>query len=95
MSLLKLDHKVTILEKRDHIAGNIYTKEIAGIQVHWYGAHIFHTSNREVWEYIHQFATFRPYVHTPLANFQGRLFSLPFNFPENFQGSLVYSFKIW
>lgn len=83
--LAEAGHKVTILEKRDHIAGNIYTKEIAGIQVHWYGAHIFHTSNREVWEYIQQFATFRPYVHTPLANYQGRLFNLPFNMHTFYQ----------
>ncbi|MFZ2381664.1 FAD-dependent oxidoreductase, partial [Leuconostoc falkenbergense] len=54
----KRGHQVTVIEKRGHIAGNIYTKEIDGIQVHQYGAHIFHTSNKEVWEYVQQFAEF-------------------------------------
>ncbi len=54
-------NKVTVIEKRNHIAGNIYTKEIDGIQVHEYGAHIFHTSNKKVWDYVHQFAEFNRY----------------------------------
>ena len=57
-----------VVEKRDHIGGNIYTKEVEGIQVHQYGAHIFHTSNREVWEYVQQFAEFNRYTNSPVAN---------------------------
>lgn len=72
-------HHVTIVEKRDHIAGNIYTKEIAGIQVHQYGAHIFHTSNQEIWKYVQQFAEFNRYTNMPIANYRGELYNLPFN----------------
>lgn len=68
-----------VVEKRPHIGGNIYTKEIEGIQVHWYGAHIFHTSNREVWEYIQQFAEFNRYTNSPVANYKGEIYNLPFN----------------
>ncbi len=68
-----------VVEKRSHIGGNIYTKEIEGIQVHWYGAHIFHTSNREVWEYIQQFAEFNRYTNSPVANYKGEIYNLPFN----------------
>ena len=68
-----------VVEKRDHIGGNIYTKEVEGIQVHQYGAHIFHTSNREVWEYVQQFAEFNRYTNSPVANYQGKLYNLPFN----------------
>ena len=68
-----------IVEKRDHIAGNIYTEEIEGIPVHKYGAHIFHTSNEEVWRYVNRFATFNNFINAPLANYKGRLFNLPFN----------------
>ena len=67
------------MEKRDHIGGNIYTKEVEGIQVHQYGAHIFHTSNREVWEYVQQFAEFNRYTNSPVANYKGEIYNLPFN----------------
>lgn len=72
-------HKVKVIEKRSHIAGNIYTKEVEGIQVHEYGAHIFHTSDKRIWDYVHQFATFNRYTNTPVANFNGEIYNLPFN----------------
>ena len=75
----KRGKKCLVVEKRNHIAGNIYTKEIEGIQVHWYGAHIFHTSNKEVWDYIQQFAQFNRYTNSPVANFKGEIYNLPFN----------------
>lgn len=68
-----------VVEKRDHIGGNIYTKEVEGIQVHQYGAHIFHTSNREVWEYVQQFAEFNRYTNSPVANYKEEIYNLPFN----------------
>ena len=71
--------KVKVIEKRSHIAGNIYTKEVEGIQVHEYGAHIFHTSDKRIWDYVHQFATFNRYTNTPVANFNGEIYNLPFN----------------
>ena len=75
----KRGNKVTVIEKRDHIAGNIYTKEVDGIQVHQYGAHIFHTSNKEVWNYVQQFAEFNRYTNSPVANYKGHMYNLPFN----------------
>ena len=75
----KRGHKVHVIEKRDHIAGNIYTKEIDGIQVHQYGAHIFHTSNKEVWNYVNQFAEFNRYTNSPIANYHDEIYNLPFN----------------
>ena len=68
-----------VLEKRDHIGGNIYTEEVEGIQVHRYGAHIFHTSNKEVWDYIQQFAEFNRYTNSPIARYKDELYNLPFN----------------
>lgn len=70
---------VLVVEKRDHIAGNIYTEEVEGIQVHRYGAHIFHTNNQEVWDYINRFAEFNRYTNSPVANYHGELYSMPFN----------------
>lgn len=75
----KRGKRVKVIEKRDHIAGNIYTKEIDGIQVHQYGAHIFHTSNKEVWDYVNQFAEFNRYTNSPVANYKGEMYNLPFN----------------
>lgn len=75
----KHGNKVTVIEKRDHIAGNIYTKEVDGIQVHEYGAHIFHTSNKKVWDYVQQFAEFNRYTNSPVANYKGHMYNLPFN----------------
>lgn len=71
--------RVKVIEKRDHVAGNIYTKEIDGIQVHQYGAHIFHTSDKQIWDYVRQFATFNRYTNSPMANYQGKMYNLPFN----------------
>lgn len=68
-----------VLEKRSHIGGNIYTENIDGINVHKYGAHIFHTDSREVWDYVNQFAEFNRYTNCPVANYNGILFNLPFN----------------
>ena len=75
----KRGKRVKVIEKRDHIAGNIYTKEVDGIQVHQYGAHIFHTSNKEVWDYVNQFAAFNRYTNSPVANYKGEMYNLPFN----------------
>ncbi len=68
-----------VVDKRDHIAGNLFTQEIEGIQVHKYGAHIFHTSNKRVWDYVSRFAEFNAFINTPLADFKGKLYNLPFN----------------
>lgn len=78
---------VLIIDKRPHIAGNIFTEEIEGINVHKYGAHIFHTNNKQVWEYVNQFAEFNRFTNSPVANYHGELYSLPFN---------MYTFnKMW
>ena len=74
-----------VVEKRNHIAGNIYTKDTEGIQVHQYGAHIFHTSNEEVWRYVNQFARFNHFVNSPIANYKGKLYNLPFNMNTFYQ----------
>ncbi|MER0123000.1 UDP-galactopyranose mutase [Streptococcus sp. ZJ93] len=70
---------VKVIDKRDHIGGNIYCESIEGIHVHKYGAHIFHTSNKRIWEYVNQFAYFNHYINSPVANYQGKLYNLPFN----------------
>ncbi len=78
---------VLVIDKRDHIAGNVYTKEMEGINVHIYGAHIFHTNNKQVWDYVNQFAEFNRFTNSPVANYHGELYSLPFN---------MYTFnKMW
>ncbi|MDO4741159.1 MAG: FAD-dependent oxidoreductase, partial [Eubacteriales bacterium] len=71
--------RVLVLEKRGHIAGNLYTEQIAGIHVHRYGPHIFHTNSDEAWRYACRFAEFAQYVHSPAANFKGEIYPLPFN----------------
>ena len=68
-----------ILDKRSHIGGNAYTEQVAGIQMHRYGAHIFHTSSKEIWRYVHQFAEFNRFTNSPLASYKGELYHLPFN----------------
>ncbi len=75
----KAGKKCLVVDKRSHIAGNIYTKEVEGIQVHEYGAHIFHTSNKEVWDYVNQFAEFNRYTNSPVANYKGEIYNMPFN----------------
>ena len=79
--------RVLVIDKRNHIAGNVYTEKIEGINVHRYGAHIFHTNNRNVWDYVNRFVTFNRFTNSPVANYKGELYSLPFN---------MYTFnKMW
>ena len=79
--------KVLVIDKRPHIAGNVYTEDVEGIHVHKYGAHIFHTNNKKVWDYITKFAEFNRFTNSPVANYKGELYSLPFN---------MYTFnKMW
>lgn len=68
-----------VIDKRDHIAGNIYCENVSGINVHKYGAHIFHTSDKEIWEYVNQFAEFNNYINSPVARYKNELYNLPFN----------------
>ncbi|MBQ1547521.1 MAG: UDP-galactopyranose mutase [Lachnospiraceae bacterium] len=75
----KKGKKVLVIDRRDHIGGNTYTKEIEGINVHIYGCHIFHTSNKEVWNYINQFAEFNNFINSPVAVYKDELYNLPFN----------------
>ena len=75
----KQGRKVLVVEKRDHIAGNIYTEKVMGINVHRYGAHIFHTSDEEAWNYVNQYARFNHYVNSPVAVYRDELYNLPFN----------------
>ena len=70
---------VLVIDRRDHIAGNVYTEDIEGIHVHRYGAHIFHTNDKKVWEYVNRFAEFNRFTNSPVANYHGELYSLPFN----------------
>lgn len=75
----KTGKKVLVIDRRNHLAGNIFTKEVEGIQVHEYGAHIFHTSNKEVWDYMQQFAEFNRYRNAPVARYKDELYNMPFN----------------
>ena len=75
----KKGKKCLVIDKRNHIAGNIYTENVEGIQVHKYGAHIFHTSNKKVWEYVNQFAEFNRYTNSPVARYKDELYNMPFN----------------
>lgn len=74
-----------VIEKRNHIAGNLYTEEIEGIQVHKYGAHIFHTNEKRLWEYVNRFSEFNRYTNSPIANYKGELYNLPFNMNTFYQ----------
>ena len=71
--------KVLVIDKRPHIGGNVYTEDVEGIHVHVYGAHIFHTNNRQIWDYVNRFAEFNRFTNSPVANYKGELYSLPFN----------------
>lgn len=85
--LNKAGKKVLVIDKRPHIAGNVYTEKTEGIIVHKYGAHIFHTNNREVWRFVNQFAEFNRFTNSPVANYKGEIYSLPFS---------MYTFnKMW
>lgn len=75
----KRGKNVLVIDKRDHVGGNMYCKDVEGIHVHWYGAHIFHTSNKKIWDYVNQFAEFNRYTNSPIANYKGELYNLPFN----------------
>lgn len=77
--MTKTGKNCLVIEKRNHIAGNIYTREEKGIQVHQYGAHIFHTSDKEVWEYVNELAEFNHYINSPVASYKDELYNLPFN----------------
>lgn len=80
-------YKCLVIDKRDNVGGNVYTEKVEGINVHKYGAHIFHTNNQKVWDYITKFATFNRFTNSPVANYKGELYSLPFN---------MYTFnKMW
>jgi UDP-galactopyranose mutase len=76
---MKCNKKCLVIDKRDHIGGNIYTEQVEGINVHKYGAHIFHTNDKEVWDYVNRFVTFNRYTNSPIANFNGEIYNLPFN----------------
>ncbi len=83
----KKGKNVLVIDRREHIAGNVYTEKTEGINVHKYGAHIFHTNNKRVWEYVNYFAEFNRFTNSPVANYKGELYSLPFN---------MYTFnKMW
>lgn len=75
----KRGKRVFVIDKRSHIGGNMYCEKVEGINVHKYGAHIFHTSNKEVWDYVNQFCTFNNYINSPIANYRGEIYNLPFN----------------
>ena len=77
--LTRRGKRCLVIDRRDHIAGNIYTEDISGIQVHKYGAHIFHTSDKEIWDYVNQFAEFNHYINSPIAIYKDELYNLPFN----------------
>ena len=77
--LTKKGKRCLVIDKRSHIAGNIYCEDIEGIHVHKYGAHIFHTSNKKIWEYMNQFAEFNNYINSPVAVYKDELYNLPFN----------------
>lgn len=83
--LNKRGKKVLVLEKRDHIGGNIYTEEYEGIHIHKYGAHIFHTNNKKIWDYVNSFVEFNRFTNSPLANYKGELYNLPFNMNTFYQ----------
>jgi UDP-galactopyranose mutase len=81
----KRGYKCLVIEKREHLGGNVYTKNIAGINVHVYGAHIFHTQEKYLWDYVNQFAEFNHYVNSPIANYKGELYNMPFNMNTFYQ----------
>lgn len=83
--MTKKGKKCLVIERRDHIGGNVYTELEENINIHKYGAHIFHTNNKEVWQYINQFADFNRYTNSPVANYKGELYNLPFNMNTFYQ----------
>ncbi|MDO4737054.1 MAG: UDP-galactopyranose mutase [Bacteroidales bacterium] len=83
--LKKKGRSVLLIDKRNHVGGNVYTKNVNGINVHQYGAHIFHTSNKDVWQFVNSFVEFNRYTNSPVANYKGRLYNLPFNMNTFYQ----------
>ncbi|MGL6393674.1 FAD-dependent oxidoreductase [Aeromonas veronii] len=83
--LHKKGKRVLVLEKRDHIGGNVYTEDQDGIQVHKYGAHIFHTNDKDIWDYVNSFVEFNRFTNSPLAMHNGKLYNLPFNMNTFYQ----------
>lgn len=83
--LTRKGKRCLVIDKRSHIGGNVYTELVNGIHVHKYGAHIFHTNNKEVWEYVNSFVEFNRYTNSPIANYKGRLYNLPFNMNTFYQ----------
>ena len=83
--LTKQGKKCLVIDKRPHIGGNVYTENIKGINVHKYGAHIFHTSNKQVWDFVNSFVEFNRYTNSPVANYKGKLYNLPFNMNTFYQ----------
>ncbi|WP_314242405.1 UDP-galactopyranose mutase [Empedobacter tilapiae] len=83
--MTKQGKKCLVIERRNHIAGNVYTEKVEGINVHKYGAHIFHTSNKVVWDYVNSFVEFNRYTNSPIANYKGELYNLPFNMNTFYQ----------
>lgn len=77
--------KCLVIDKRDHVGGNVHCKKIEDINVHWYGAHIFHTNDKAIWDFVNQFAQFNRYTNSPLANYKGTLYNLPFNMNTFYQ----------
>src|SRR5689334_9837202 len=75
----KRGKRCLVIDKRDHSGGNIYSKNMDGINVHWYGAHVFHTNNESTWKYVNQLTPFYQFIHSPVAFFKGKFYSLPFN----------------
>lgn len=75
----KRGKKCLVIDKRNHVGGNMYCEKVEDINIHKYGAHIFHTSNKEVWDYVNQFCTFNNYINSPIANYKGEIYNLPFN----------------
>lgn len=78
-------YKCLVIDKRPHIGGNVYTESVNGINVHKYGAHIFHTSNKRVWDFVNSFVEFNRYTNSPVANYRGKLYNLPFNMNTFYQ----------
>ena len=83
--LKKKGYSICLIDKREHIGGNVYTENVRGINVHKYGAHIFHTSNKEVWQFVNSFVEFNRYTNSPVANYKGKLYNLPFNMNTFYQ----------
>jgi len=83
--LKKRGFSILLIDKRDHIGGNVYTQKVKGINVHQYGAHIFHTSNKKVWDFVNGFVEFNRYTNSPVANYKGKLYNLPFNMNTFYQ----------